>query len=55
MVLSVFAGMIISLISKGSIKGGIRFVPFLFISSQVVYAIGIRVGTKIFSGLIGLG
>ena len=50
MVISLFAGMIISLISKGSIKGGIRFVPLLFIGSQIVYAVAMKIGTSVFSG-----
>ncbi|MBI2140809.1 type II secretion system F family protein [Candidatus Woesearchaeota archaeon] len=50
MVISIFAGMIVSLISKGSIKGGIRFVPFLFIGSQIVYAVAMQIGTSVFAG-----
>ena len=50
MVLSVFASMIISLISKGSIKGGIKFLPLLFIGSQVVYFVAMKIGTSVFSG-----
>ena len=50
MIMSVFSGMIISLISKGSIKGGIRFVPLLFIGSQLVYAVAMKIGTSVFSG-----
>ncbi|MBI2143880.1 type II secretion system F family protein [Candidatus Woesearchaeota archaeon] len=55
MVIALFAGMIISIITKGSIKGGIRFIPFLFLGSQIVYAIGMSVGTSIFAGLTGFG
>lgn len=51
MVISAFSGMIISLISKGSIRAGIRFVPFLFIGSQVVYAVSMKIGTSVFSKL----
>ncbi|MBI2176435.1 type II secretion system F family protein [Candidatus Woesearchaeota archaeon] len=50
MVLSLFASMIVSLISKGSIKGGIKFLPFLFIGSQVVYFVAMKIGTSVFSG-----
>ncbi|MBI2142925.1 hypothetical protein HYU20_01105 [Candidatus Woesearchaeota archaeon] len=50
MVLSVFASMIVSLISKGSIKGGIKFLPFLFIGSQVVYLVAMKIGTSVFAG-----
>lgn len=55
MVMSVFAGMIISLISKGSIKAGIRFVPLLLVSSQFVYTLGMKIGGSLFSGLVGGG
>ncbi len=50
MVLSLFASMIVSLISKGSIKGGIKFLPFLFIGSQVVYFVTMKIGTSVFAG-----
>jgi hypothetical protein len=49
-VIAVFAGMIISMISKGSIKGGIKYVPFLFIASQIVYAVAMKAVTSVFSG-----
>jgi pilus assembly protein TadC len=52
MVISVFSGMIVSVISKGSIKAGIKFVPILFISSQFTYAVGMKVATGIFSSLM---
>ena len=52
-VISLFAGMIISMINKGSIRGGIKYVPFLFFSSQIVYFIAMRVGTSVFKGLFG--
>ncbi len=50
MIISLFAGMIISLISKGSIKGGIKFVPLLFLGSQIVYFIGMKVANSLFAG-----
>ncbi len=50
MVISTFAGMIISLISRGSIKGGVKFIPFLFFSSQIVYFITMKVGSSVFAG-----
>ena len=50
MVISTFSGMIISLINRGSIKGGIKFVPLLFIGSQLVYFIAMKIGTSVFAG-----
>ncbi len=50
MVLSIFASMIVSLINKGSIKGGIKFMPFLFIGSQAVYLVAMSIGTSVFAG-----
>lgn len=51
MVISLFAGMIVSMINRGSIRGGIKFVPFLFIGSQIVYFIAMQVGTSLFKSL----
>ncbi|HLD97487.1 MAG TPA: type II secretion system F family protein [Candidatus Nanoarchaeia archaeon] len=51
MIISTFAGMIVSMINNGSIKGGIKFVPFLFISSQVVYFVSMRISYTLFKGL----
>ena len=53
LVISLFAGMIVSMINRGSIRGGIKFVPFLLISSQVVYFIAMQVGSTVFKGLFG--
>ncbi len=53
LVISLFAGMIVSMINRGSIRGGIKFVPFLLISSQVVYFIAMQVGSTVFQGLFG--
>ncbi|MBI2144870.1 type II secretion system F family protein [Candidatus Woesearchaeota archaeon] len=50
MVISVFASMIISLISKGSIKGGVKFIPLMFLGSQFVYAVAMKIGTSVFAG-----
>ena len=53
MVISLFAGMIISMINKGSIRGGIKYVPFLFFSSQAAYAVAMLVGGSVFKGFFG--
>jgi pilus assembly protein TadC len=53
MVISTFAGMILSIISKGSIKGGIRYIPFLFLGSQLAYLVAMKIGTSVFSGFFG--
>lgn len=50
MVISIFSGMILSLISKGSIKGGVRFIPMLFLGSQITYAVAMKIASSIFSG-----
>jgi len=49
MVISVFAGMIISLINRGSIKGGVKFIPFLFFGSQIFYLLLMKVGSSVFA------
>ncbi len=51
MIISTFAGMIVSMINNGSIKGGIKFVPFLFISSQIVYFVSMQIGSTLFKGI----
>ncbi len=50
MVISIFSSMIVSFISKGSIKGGIRYIPMMFAGSQITYAVAMKVGTSVFSG-----
>lgn len=48
-VISVFAAMINSIISRGDIKGGLKFIPVYFIVSVIVYAIA----TSLLSGMFG--
>ncbi len=52
MVISVFSSMIISLISKGSIKSGIRYIPIVFLGSQATFMVSLKIATSIFSGFI---
>ncbi|MFT4261457.1 MAG: type II secretion system F family protein [Candidatus Woesearchaeota archaeon] len=48
-VISLFASMIISIIQKGDIKGGIKYLPFFIVTSTVLYLIFQVVLQNIFS------
>ncbi len=38
-IIAVFASMIVSIIEKGNIKGGVKYIPIYLVSSQVIYLI----------------
>lgn len=48
-VTSLFASMIISIIKKGDIKGGVKYLPFFIISTLVVYQIAMNMLSGLFS------
>jgi pilus assembly protein TadC len=50
-VISMFAAMINSIISRGDIKGGLKFIPVYFIISIIIYAIATSLLGGLFSGL----
>jgi type II secretory pathway component PulF len=49
--IAVFSSMIVSMINTGSIRGGIKYVPFFIVASQVVYIVALFIINKIFGGL----
>ena len=49
-VISFFSSMMISMIQKGSIKAGVKYIPLLVISSQIVYRVLMAVASGLFSG-----
>ncbi len=49
--IAIFASMIVSIISKGSIKAGIRLIPVFLISSIVAYRVFMAVASSLFSGI----
>ena len=51
--ISVFASMIVSIINKGSIKGGIKYIPFFVMGSLLLYFAFMLISGKMFSGFLG--
>jgi pilus assembly protein TadC len=51
-VIAVFSSMIVSLIQKGSIKGGVKFIPIFVILSLVCYTLFMSILTSVFSGIL---
>ena len=45
------ASMIVSIIEKGSIKGGVKYIPLFLVSSMIIYTIAIKIMSTL-SGLI---
>jgi len=52
LVISFFSAMMISIIQKGSIKAGVKYIPMLMISSHVMYRVMMVAGSSLFSGFI---
>ncbi len=53
-VISLFAGVIVSIIEKGDIRGGIKYIPIFVTISLVVFAISLKLLDNLFSGFIGI-
>ncbi|MFH1506345.1 MAG: type II secretion system F family protein [archaeon] len=51
---SLFSAMIISIIEKGDIKGGIKYVPLFMISSLVLYFIFLTLLESVFKGVVAI-
>lgn len=51
-VISLFASMIISIINKGNVKSGLKYMPVFWASSIIVYIIAQSVLAGVFSGLV---
>ena len=49
-VVSFFASLMISMIQKGSIKAGVKYIPILVVSSQIVYRVLMFAAGGLFSG-----
>ena len=52
LIISFFASLIVSIIEKGTIKGGVKYVPLFVVSSQIVYYVCLKLMTLVFSSLI---
>lgn len=51
-VIALFSSMIVSIIEKGTIRGGIKYIPIFIVSSQLFYIISLNIMTIVFSSLI---
>lgn len=52
-IISVFSSMIISIIEKGDVKGGLKYIPLFLVGSQIFYIIFLNLLSKLFSGITG--
>jgi pilus assembly protein TadC len=52
LIIAFFSSLIVSIIEKGSIKGGVKYIPIFIISSYVFYLICLKLMTMVFSTLI---
>ncbi|MFW5746476.1 MAG: type II secretion system F family protein [Nanoarchaeota archaeon] len=48
---ALFSSMIVSIIEKGSIKGGIKYIPIFLIGAMIVYFVFMAVLSMVFSGI----
>jgi tight adherence protein B len=53
--ISFFSSLIVSIIEKGDVRGGVRYIPLFVVSSVIVYGVASTIFTKIFSGFVGIG
>ncbi|MFP4402819.1 MAG: type II secretion system F family protein [Candidatus Woesearchaeota archaeon] len=51
-IIAIFSSMIVSIIEKGDIKSGVKYIPMYFIGSHVVYLIASNVLGIVFGGFI---
>lgn len=51
-IISIFSSMIISIIEKGDIKGGLKYIPLFLISGQIFYFIFLALLGSLFSNMI---
>lgn len=51
-VIAIFSSMIVSIVEKGSIKSGLKYIPIFLIGSLSFYFIFMRILSSVFSGLV---
>jgi Flp pilus assembly protein TadB len=51
-IISIFASMIISIIQKGDIRSGIKYIPMFWVSSIIIYVISQNILSGLFAGLL---
>lgn len=54
-IISFFSSMIISIIEKGSYKGGLKYFPMFIITSITIYFVAYKILSLLFSGIIAKG
>jgi len=53
-IIAVFSSMIVSIIEKGSVKGGIKYIPIFLVSSQILYLAAVKIMGAIFGSIISI-
>jgi pilus assembly protein TadC len=51
-IIAIFASMVVSIIEKGNIKSGVKYIPMYIISSQIVYIIALNIIGYIFGSFM---
>lgn len=51
-VVAFFSSMIVSIIEKGNIRGGVKYIPLFIVASQAFYMVCLHLFTAVFSALI---
>jgi pilus assembly protein TadC len=52
-IISLFSSMIVSIVEKGSVKSGLKYIPLFLIGSMSLYLIFLRVLSSVFTGIAG--
>lgn len=50
--IAVFSSMIVSIIEKGNIQGGVKYIPIFLVSTEIMYFISMKIMTAVVSALI---
>jgi pilus assembly protein TadC len=51
-IISIFAAMIVSIIEKGNIRGGVKYIPLFWVLSLIVYILSSKLLGSIFGGMM---
>ncbi|MBI5003032.1 type II secretion system F family protein [Candidatus Woesearchaeota archaeon] len=51
-VIAFFSSMIVSIIEKGNIRGGVKYIPIFIVSTEVVYIIALKIMTAVVTAFI---
>lgn len=50
--IAIFSSMIVSIIEKGNIQGGVKYIPIFLVSTEIMYFISMKIMTAVVSALI---